>query len=764
MFIISTLASQVVMTVGGSKFPGALGAMLMEILPFLRGVAIDIRDTLGDDHLGLIPTVMAAYALTSFLTGFAFIILGLLRLGTLVAYFPQTVLTGAIGAIGVSLFVLGLGLPFPPAATPLALGNVGSTLFAKSHLGILAASFFPAFLLSVTLRSQSIAKWSRGLVSSAYYIPIYLLCIPTVFWITVRSLHLSKDQLIATGWLFKVDASTSSTEIVASWNYWTLFNFKLVEWWALKSATQNIVLLVVIGVLNLPIFVPSLAFSLDVAYDMNHELIGQGAANILAGALGSLPNILQYSYSVYFTRAQGGRFELWLVVIITAGLFFTAGLILPYVPTILASGMVLFLGIELFLGATWEASETLAGMEWAVVVGTLAACTFLGFAEGFGVGIGVATAVYLIYGVIDSPARTTPCNEWHEMQHGKPDEKDHVVMSMSGPLRSQRNYMPGVNGEHYGSASTVNVRTIENSELWQRINARVVILSGYIFFASVPSLEKKLLDTQIPAEFIILDLTRAHRIETTAARCLTRCVRELELKKSTLIICGLVKDSGLHADFTRAEVTLAFDAEKGVLGKEVLVFATRAACLTWCQHQRKKLDQPLKIDDQAMDSAFRRFCHVFGFDLSAALGDPVNAALPDGTPSVELDRFIQNGGHIVACRSGQVIDPGLVFVLDGRIALVNSSPDPEVTSMRPSLRGLLGKIPHVAINSLRTRLPVLFRRPPPRTGILEPGNVFDLRGHSGISVAMTESLIVQIDGEALTGWAQAKLGVTTPIV
>lgn len=74
------------MTLGGSRFPGALGAMLIEILPFLRGVGSDIRDTLGSDHPALVPTVMVAYALTSFLTGFLFIALGVLKLGRIVSH------------------------------------------------------------------------------------------------------------------------------------------------------------------------------------------------------------------------------------------------------------------------------------------------------------------------------------------------------------------------------------------------------------------------------------------------------------------------------------------------------------------------------------------------------------------------------------------------------------------------------------------------------------------------------------------------------
>lgn len=81
----STITSQLAMTLGGSLFPGALGSMLIEILPFLRGIASSIQQKLGDDSPSLIPTVMAAYAMTSFLTGFVFIALGALGCGRLVS-------------------------------------------------------------------------------------------------------------------------------------------------------------------------------------------------------------------------------------------------------------------------------------------------------------------------------------------------------------------------------------------------------------------------------------------------------------------------------------------------------------------------------------------------------------------------------------------------------------------------------------------------------------------------------------------------------
>jgi SulP family sulfate permease len=123
--------------------------------------------------------------------------------------------------------VLGLGLPFPSSATPLSLSNVASTLFSKNHLSLLAASFFPAFFLSVSVRSRYIELWTRGLIRSPYYIPVYLLMIPTVFWIVAPAAGISRESLMSAGWLFTVDTASvsSSSGLVASWNYWALFDF-----------------------------------------------------------------------------------------------------------------------------------------------------------------------------------------------------------------------------------------------------------------------------------------------------------------------------------------------------------------------------------------------------------------------------------------------------------------------------------------------------------------------------------------------------------
>ncbi|KAJ7347203.1 sulfate transporter family-domain-containing protein [Mycena albidolilacea] len=774
MYIMSTLTSQLVMTFGGSRFPGAMGAMLIEILPFLRGVATDIRAVLGDDHPGLIPTVMAAYVLTSFLTGAAFVFLGILKLGNLVAYFPQTVLTGAIGAIGVSLFVLGLGLPFPSSATPLSLSNVASTLFSKNHLSLLAASFFPAFFLSVSVRSRHIELWTRGLIRSPYYIPVYLLMIPTVFWIVAPAAGISRESLMSAGWLFTVDTASvsSSSGLVASWNYWALFEFRLVEWWSLKSAIKNIVLLVVIGVLNLPIYVPTLAFSLDVSYDMNHELIGQGVANIFAGLVGTVPNILQYSYSVYVTRAKGGRFELALVSALTAALFLCSGLLLPYVPTILASALVLFLGIELFLEAIWEASKTLAWMEYIVVLATLGACTFLGFAEGFGVGIGAAAAVYLMYGVIDSPARVTRWNEWNELQQLRTQDNDHVAVPIEGRLPPRNHTLSPITLDPPRStpAPSLDVKAHDDSDVLQQINARVVVLSGYIFFASVPSLERALLASPVPAQFFILDLTHGHRIETAAARVFLRCVRELKLKDSMLVVCGVRSSSGLHSDFVRAEVPLVFDSPDAasLTGSAIAAFETRAVCLAWCQQEHESrlraAKKPEGLDDQAKEDAFIEFCRLFGFELNTVLGPctPEDSPTLAQTSLAPVQHFTESGGRVDVYLPGQAIrKTGTAFLIEGQIDLVAVPSSAEHGVLRPSVQRLLSMVPRETLRAVRARLPSFSRGGSTSAGHLKAGDVLDCRTPTDVAVARTRSIVVGMEGEKLAAWAQANFEART---
>lgn len=125
-----------------------------------------------------------------------------------------------------------------------------------------------------SVRSETLNKLTRGAVQHPYYVPLYFLAVAALFWIIVGGLGIEKlgglSALADSGWLFSTGESLGGENISLkeALNYWNLFDFRLVEMSALKNAVTNFVLLVVIGVLNLPIYVPALALALDVPYNM----------------------------------------------------------------------------------------------------------------------------------------------------------------------------------------------------------------------------------------------------------------------------------------------------------------------------------------------------------------------------------------------------------------------------------------------------------------------------------------------------------------
>jgi MFS superfamily sulfate permease-like transporter len=97
--------------------------MLAELIPFFRSIASTIQSNLGAGHPGVLPTTMAAFAMSSVLLGIVFVLLAALRCGSLVGYFPETVMKGMVGmntirdsCIGLTLCRCCWGLSLHPRA------------------------------------------------------------------------------------------------------------------------------------------------------------------------------------------------------------------------------------------------------------------------------------------------------------------------------------------------------------------------------------------------------------------------------------------------------------------------------------------------------------------------------------------------------------------------------------------------------------------------------------------------------------------------
>ncbi|KAF9467845.1 hypothetical protein BDZ94DRAFT_1210280 [Collybia nuda] len=533
--------------------------MFIEALPFLREIASTIRDVLGDNNPALIPTVMAAYAMTSILIGVTFL---------------------ALGALGcVSLFSLGLSLTLPSDTEPLTLSSTPAVLFAASHIPLFLSSSLPALFLSFSLRSNFFRTITRGATQHALYVPTFILAIAIIFWSTeaikgnVTAGGITK--LAEQGWLFTIESQSGNNELQGyKWNYWHLFDFTKIEWWAMRGSAVDMVLLVAIGVLNLPIFVSALALSLGNSFfSMDRELLGHAASNLFAGAVGTVPNMIVFSNSLFFIRAGGSRKEAISVAILTLVIFFISSYLLPYIPTLLAGAFVLFISLELMIESLWDSTKTLQLGEWTIVMGTVVACTFLGFAPGVGVGFGVTLVMHFWWTSIDSRARSIVTGDQSASQNS--DSRVHLLRLVHD------------NGSH-------DTDVEKNAEVQYKFRdvkllpkIRVIKLAGYIFFATIPSLEK---EVNMPCSgFILLDLTRVHRIETSATIFIKNKVQELAAKPQAVkvVMCGLVRDSGAHLDLKRGHINCTWDGDTNRLSdaeEEIMIcFEGMREAIQWCE-------------------------------------------------------------------------------------------------------------------------------------------------------------------------------------
>ncbi|PSN58749.1 hypothetical protein BS50DRAFT_682641 [Corynespora cassiicola Philippines] len=694
------------MTFGGSRLPGALGSMLVEVLPFLRAAALTIQRELGEDHPGLLPTVMATYALTSLLLGIMFCLLGLFRCGGLAAYFPQQVLTGIIGAVGISLCVLGLETTLPATSPPLRIENVGTLLFGVVHLPLLAVSFLPALFLTVSMHAKRVHSASRGLTKSPLYFPVFCLAVAVVFWIviaTTRSINAQKMQhLASTGWLFGKDSSIDRGYRIVDWNYWALFDFTKVQWRAIPAAADSIVPLVFIGAICLPIFVPPTAKALGMSHcGINYEIWGHAVSNVLAAATLTVPNQVVYVNSRFFFLAGGGQAEAALVAFFTLAFVFASPVILLYVPTILASMVVFFFGFELLIDSIWESSKSLVVGEWVTVLGTSIACSVLGFAPGIGIGLGIVMVLQLWHSTVSThPRIVEPCRL---QSHETPPENAYVLP----PLHELLCFSPL---EEIGAVQ----RKFRNGVPMQPV---LIHLTGHVSFTTIPTMESVIERTlfsksEIKCPYLILYFDRVTRVETCVAEFLRTKVWELARQPCTryFIVTGVSQNSTTYADLMRARFDCWQDGEPaemrpamtggGVESRsKVLAYEDLGESLHHCQSWVS--DHNMRINGETLDDILQtQLLPGLSPELSNLLL-PIESLVPR-LESMKIRVRVRSGGDTLACCT-YPLRPVLIL-LKGQLLLQHSHiKECEPSVWQSAVYDLARKLPRHAARNIRKR-------------------------------------------------------------
>ncbi|KAJ2655594.1 hypothetical protein IWW48_005454 [Coemansia sp. RSA 1200] len=534
MYMLSTAVSQFVLSSGISAFRGANGSMLIEAIPFLHVISTTIVNSVGEELPDrIIATTLASYAISTILTGVLFFLLGILKIGRLVDFFPRHILVGCIGGVG--YFLLQTGLEVTSRLKLDLKGSVLRQLFVPNTFGLWGSSLLAALFLRVLN-----TRYTHPL-----FVPLFFMAIPAAFYATTSALGLSMECLRAAGWVFELPEAGKPF-----YYFYTLFDLWNIDWHSVGLTVPTMLGLAFFSILHVPINVPALAVSTDAdKIDTNRELLAHGVTNLLSGALGTFQNYLVYSNSLLFIRSGGGsNLAGAMLGLATLGIFFSGPAIIGYIPTMVVGALIFHLGLELIREALIDTVGVVNSIEYATIVSIILSMAVLGFNEGIFLGILMACFFFIL-------------------------------------LYSRRS---GMRKAYTGSAvrSTVRRQYAQRrflDDVCKQI--QVMRLQGFMFFGTINGIEayiRNLLEQrqwqENPIRFLVLDFALVNGMDFSAAEAFIRIRRLLEAREIYMVICGAERSSEVGHALRAASVWSSEETEY------VQTFASLNDALEWCEN------------------------------------------------------------------------------------------------------------------------------------------------------------------------------------
>ncbi|KAL1731933.1 sulfate transporter family-domain-containing protein [Schizophyllum commune] len=551
MFFITAVVSQLVYTLGGSSFKGGNGSMMIEVVPFFHILSSSITNDIGlepGNERAIAATTLAAYALSSILTGLTFLLLGFFKLGNVMGFFPRHI-RRCIGGIGVFLIITGLCVSTGLEDTEFTytLDTLKFFLLDGRNLMMWALPFGLAAVLRLVTSFATFSERAGQLIFPGYFVMI-----PAIFYVVVLSARLNLGELRDAGWLFDVGGGEGKW-----YTFYEFFDFRQIRWGALWATLPTQFALLFFNILHPPLNVPALAVSLNEDVDTNKELTAHGYSNVIAGLLGTPPNYLVYVNTLLFYRVGGTtRISGLLLAGATLLLLFVGTGPIAYLPIMEVGALIFVLGIDLVKEALWDTRHRTSRTEYITIVSIMICMTLWDFVVGVLFGIVVSCFFFVVQNSQRRSIRSVHTGE--------------TVMSTVRRPSSQRAYIREV------SKQTAIMR-----------------LQGFLFFGTITYVEetiKQLLDgakwQRSPIRFLILDFALVAGVDMSAAEAFVRIQRMLGARGVTLVLCGLAVESPVGRALESVDLLSSPGVEVFSSFNDALEWTENMYLRTWFRSQK----------------------------------------------------------------------------------------------------------------------------------------------------------------------------------
>lgn len=536
----------------------------------LAAITLSIAATLGEKASmdAKFMTVAAVLALSSFLSGAAFMIIGKFRLANVLRFMPFPVVGGFLAGTG-WLFVAG-GMAVM-CGMPVTLDTISRLTAPEMLLRWLPGLVYGLVLFAVTLRYSHFL-----IVAGTLVVGIAL------FYIAFALVGMSPDAARAAGLL------VSGVPANGLWPPFALKDLALIDWSAVLQQLPGMLSVVLIAVIGMLLNMSGIELAAGEETDMNKEFVTGGMCNCLVGFGGCFPGYPSISLSLLGLKTGvQSRLTGVFTALILGGVLFAGGRLLEYFPKALLGGMLLLLGFSLIHEWIVEGRKRLPAPDYLIVCAIFLVVGFFGFLHG--VALGLVSAV--IFFVIRFSRVPVIGAEFSALDR-------HSHKGRSVPHRK----LLSINGER--------IRGYE--------------LTGYIFFGSASALVdslKSVLTSQSHPDFMLLDFARVSGFDISAVNNFQRFSLNAGAANATLVVTAAPE---------RFIETLKRNLSKRAIANMVF-FDDLDGGLEWCEDRVIEHSFSKSNDHSALrDELFERSVDDFmaHLELQTRFEDLVEQLLP----------------------------------------------------------------------------------------------------------------------------------------
>ena len=597
--VLAALGSLPGVVIAPQDSPGALVAV------GAAGIASMLAGSAGPDEI--YATVVMAIILSALLTGAAFYLIGLFNLGNLVRFIPYPVIGGFLAGAG---WLIVRGSLEGIIGQPLGLSMLPALLQPGMVSRWLPAVIFAVVVLIIRRRYDHFLIWPAIVVAGVL-----------VFYGLIAAQGLSIEEARASGLLFQPFASSGL------WRPFLPSDVASVNWGALIAEADKLISIPIVSLIAFLLNASALELVAKRDLDLNRELRVVGLSNALAG-LGGGPVGYHWLGSTSLALRMGAKTRTVsiTVAVVCAFILLSGGAFISYLPVLFLRGLMLMLGLTFPVEWIWDARAKLPRSDYALVWIILLVIASVGFLEGVGVGIALATVLFVFkYARIATVRDTLNGKTYHSKVERSPVQR--AILQKKGE------------GIH------------------------IFRLQGYLFFGTsngVLGRVREILEDQSHRErYIVLDFHRVHSLDSSAVSSFVR-MRQL------------ADQYDIHLVLTQVARSIRRQMELGgfVGDQRVQFFPSLDFGMEWCESM-------LLIHNEESTE-------VFPTDIESQL----KRTFPDPQQVEPLMAYLERvdaDANVTLMRRGDPSD-ALYFIESGRVNVQLETPDGDVIRLR-SLRG-----------------------------------------------------------------------------